>query len=189
MVLVAAVGRGQAEKSPPASVSSVTGSGSRTRRTRNWAPWNVARWGLPEESGAAVSVTYIRTSWSNFTLTRNLNVTPADFDPYCIPVPADSRLPLSGQTLCGLYAVSAAKFAVQNTNNLIIPVSGVSEKRCNAASYNVHTDPVTQFPAVNAIRTAVIGEAPYPNWTAVGVNWLAGFDFEIKVIARLPASA
>ncbi|EOW2653686.1 RidA family protein, partial [Cronobacter sakazakii] len=27
---------------------------------------------------------------------------------------------------------------------------------------------------------------PYPNWTAVGVNWLAGFDFEIKVIARIP---
>jgi hypothetical protein len=76
--------------------------------------------------GAAVSVTYIRTSWSNFTVTRNLNVTPADFDPYCIPVPADSRLPLSGQTLCGLYAVSAAKFAVQSTNSLIIPVSGVS---------------------------------------------------------------
>ncbi|MBE1230814.1 RidA family protein, partial [Salmonella enterica subsp. enterica serovar Dublin] len=27
---------------------------------------------------------------------------------------------------------------------------------------------------------------PYPNWTAVGVTWLAGFDFEIKVIARIP---
>ncbi|MQK28810.1 RidA family protein, partial [Escherichia coli] len=26
-----------------------------------------------------------------------------------------------------------------------------------------------------------------PNWTAVGVTWLAGFDFEIKVIARIPA--
>jgi enamine deaminase RidA (YjgF/YER057c/UK114 family) len=24
---------------------------------------------------------------------------------------------------------------------------------------------------------------------AIGVNWLAGFDFEIKVIARLPQSA
>jgi len=31
-----------------------------------------------------------------------------------------------------------------------------------------------------------MGEKPYPNWTAVGVNWLAGFDFEIKVIARIP---
>lgn len=30
------------------------------------------------------------------------------------------------------------------------------------------------------------GEAPYPNITCVGVTWLAGFDFEIKVIAKLP---
>jgi enamine deaminase RidA (YjgF/YER057c/UK114 family) len=27
---------------------------------------------------------------------------------------------------------------------------------------------------------------PLPNVTAVGVNWLAGFQFEIKVIARIP---
>lgn len=52
-----------------------------------------------------------------------------------------------------------------------------------------HTDPATQFAAVNAVRLAVVGEPPYPNWTAVGVNWLAGFDFEIKVIARIPVSA
>ncbi|MDT1790721.1 RidA family protein, partial [Salmonella enterica subsp. enterica serovar Oslo] len=28
-----------------------------------------------------------------------------------------------------------------------------------------------------------------PNWTAIGVNCLAGFDFEIKVIARIPTPA
>lgn len=49
-----------------------------------------------------------------------------------------------------------------------------------------HTDPATQWETFNAIRLNVIGAAPYPNWTAVGVNWLAGFDFEIKVIARIP---
>jgi enamine deaminase RidA (YjgF/YER057c/UK114 family) len=49
-----------------------------------------------------------------------------------------------------------------------------------------HTDPATQFDAVNAVRLRAFGEPPYPNWTAVGVNWLAGFDFEIKVIARIP---
>ena len=32
------------------------------------------------------------------------------------------------------------------------------------------------------------GEAPYPTLTGVGVTWLSGFDFEIKVIARLPHS-
>lgn len=49
-----------------------------------------------------------------------------------------------------------------------------------------HTDPEAQFDTIMAVRNAEIGEAPYPNWTAVGVTWLAGFDFEIKVIARLP---
>jgi enamine deaminase RidA (YjgF/YER057c/UK114 family) len=49
-----------------------------------------------------------------------------------------------------------------------------------------HTDPEVQFPPVSAVRNKVFGDPPYPNWTAVGVNWLAGFDFEIKVIARLP---
>jgi enamine deaminase RidA (YjgF/YER057c/UK114 family) len=49
-----------------------------------------------------------------------------------------------------------------------------------------HTDPETQFETVMAVRTEVFKVAPYPNWTAIGVNWLAGFDFEIKVIARIP---
>ncbi|MBR1172439.1 RidA family protein [Bradyrhizobium sp. KB893862 SZCCT0404] len=52
-----------------------------------------------------------------------------------------------------------------------------------------HTDPEKQVETVMAVRSAEIGEAPYPNWTAVGVNWLAGFDFEIKVIARIPEAA
>ena len=50
-----------------------------------------------------------------------------------------------------------------------------------------HTDPATQIETVMAVRTAEVGAPPYPNWTAVGVTWLAGFDFEIKVIARIPA--
>lgn len=49
-----------------------------------------------------------------------------------------------------------------------------------------HTDPENQFETIMEIKNRVFSEAPYPNWTAVGVNWLAGFDFEIKVIARIP---
>jgi enamine deaminase RidA (YjgF/YER057c/UK114 family) len=49
-----------------------------------------------------------------------------------------------------------------------------------------HTDPENQFETVMAVKNRVFGSPPYPNWTAVGVNWLAGFDFEIKVIARIP---
>ncbi|MDM9647650.1 RidA family protein [Rhizobium sp. S163] len=52
-----------------------------------------------------------------------------------------------------------------------------------------HTDPENQFATVNDVRLKVFSDKPYPNWTAVGVNWLAGFDFEIKVIARIPSPA
>ena len=52
-----------------------------------------------------------------------------------------------------------------------------------------HTDPEAQWGTINTARLKIIGEPPYSNWTAVGVNWLAGFDFEIKVIARIPAAA
>ncbi|MBK5569724.1 RidA family protein [Ensifer sp. SSB1] len=49
-----------------------------------------------------------------------------------------------------------------------------------------HTDPENQFETILAVKDRVFSERPYPNWTAIGVNWLAGFDFEIKVIARIP---
>lgn len=32
------------------------------------------------------------------------------------------------------------------------------------------------------------GQAPYPALTGVGVTWLYGFQFEIKVTAKLPAA-
>jgi len=49
-----------------------------------------------------------------------------------------------------------------------------------------HTDPAQQMETFMAVRSRIIGEPPYPNWTAVGVTWLSGFDIEIKVIARIP---
>lgn len=52
-----------------------------------------------------------------------------------------------------------------------------------------HTDPENQFGTIMPIKQALFNTRPYPNWTAIGVNWLAGFDFEIKVIARIPAIA
>ncbi|PLP60657.1 hypothetical protein CYK37_05920 [Mesorhizobium loti] len=52
-----------------------------------------------------------------------------------------------------------------------------------------HTDPENQFETIMAVKNQIFDKAPYPNWTAVGVTWLAGFDFEIKVIARIPGNA
>jgi enamine deaminase RidA (YjgF/YER057c/UK114 family) len=50
-----------------------------------------------------------------------------------------------------------------------------------------HTDPENQFETIMAVKQETFSKPPYPNWTAIGVNWLAGFDFEIKVTARIPA--
>ncbi len=52
-----------------------------------------------------------------------------------------------------------------------------------------HTEPEIQFEIIMSVKDKVFPQKPYPNWTAVGVNWLAGFDFEIKAIARIPAAA
>ncbi|MCD7109509.1 RidA family protein [Rhizobium sp. DKSPLA3] len=49
-----------------------------------------------------------------------------------------------------------------------------------------HTDPERQFDTVLPIKARHFDTKPYPAWTALGVTWLAGFDFEIKVIARIP---
>ncbi|WP_312769529.1 RidA family protein [Pseudoxanthomonas mexicana] len=51
-----------------------------------------------------------------------------------------------------------------------------------------HTDPERQFDTVLAVKNDIFPQAPYPAWSALGVNWLAGFDFEIKVVARLPGA-
>ena len=52
-----------------------------------------------------------------------------------------------------------------------------------------HTDPENQFETFMKVKDRNFSAPPYPNWTAIGVNWLAGFDFEIKVIARVPEQA
>jgi len=43
-------------------------------------------------------------------VTDNLLVTPADYDPYCVTAPTDTRLPTSGTQLCGLYDVKRELF-------------------------------------------------------------------------------
>lgn len=49
-----------------------------------------------------------------------------------------------------------------------------------------HTDPASQFETFMTVKNRHFPSAPFPNWTAVGVTWLAGFDIELKAIARIP---
>ncbi|MEK1940724.1 MAG: RidA family protein [Pseudomonas sp.] len=50
-------------------------------------------------------------------------------------------------------------------------------------------DPATKFETIWEVVPEFWGQAPFPNITCVGVTWLYGFDFEIKVIAKLPQTA
>jgi enamine deaminase RidA (YjgF/YER057c/UK114 family) len=48
-------------------------------------------------------------------------------------------------------------------------------------------DSASRFEQIWAVVQEYWGEAPHPTVTAVGVTWLYGFQFEIKVVAKLPA--
>lgn len=47
-------------------------------------------------------------------------------------------------------------------------------------------DPESKFEQIWGVVQQHWGDAPYPTVTAVGVTWLYGFQFEIKVIAKIP---
>lgn len=47
-------------------------------------------------------------------------------------------------------------------------------------------DPESRFEQIWSVVQEYWGEAPHPTVTAVGVTWLYGFQFEIKVIAKIP---
>ncbi len=49
-------------------------------------------------------------------------------------------------------------------------------------------DPESKFETIWKVVPEYWGSAPHPTLTAVGVTWLYGFQFEIKVIAQLPRS-
>ncbi|MBU0921527.1 RidA family protein [Stutzerimonas kunmingensis] len=50
----------------------------------------------------------------------------------------------------------------------------------------IMVDPQAIFERVWSVVPEYWGAAPHPTLTAVGVTWLYGFQFEIKVIAKLP---
>lgn len=50
-------------------------------------------------------------------------------------------------------------------------------------------DPEAIFDTVMKVKNDYFGQPPYPTVTAVGVTWLYGYQFEMKVIAKLPEQA
>ncbi|WP_140629931.1 RidA family protein [Methylibium rhizosphaerae] len=47
-------------------------------------------------------------------------------------------------------------------------------------------DPQQNFEPAWQVAAEYWGDAPYPTVTGIGVTWLYGFLFEIKVVAKLP---
>ena len=50
-------------------------------------------------------------------------------------------------------------------------------------------DPESKFEAIWEVVGEYWGDAPHHTLTAIGVTWLYGFQFEIKVIAKLPEAS
>jgi hypothetical protein len=90
----------------------VTGWG---KRPYNWqASLSIDREILPN---LVVNAGYYRTWYGNFMVVDNQAVTRDDYSPYCVTVPTDTRLALSGQSLCGLYDLNPNRLG--QINNLV----------------------------------------------------------------------
>ena len=60
--------------------------------------------------GLSVNASYFRRWYGNFQSTDNLLVSPADYSPFCLPAPTDSRLPGGGGgNLCGFFDLNPDK--------------------------------------------------------------------------------
>jgi hypothetical protein len=96
-------------------------------RPYNWATSAVVQHEITH--GMALNVGYFRTLWYNQTATDALGVVPADFDPYCLTLPVDSRFPNGGgNTLCGLYNVKPEKFSSLSGNNYITKATTLAKQ-------------------------------------------------------------
>src|SRR5437667_9133212 len=70
-------------------------------------------------SGWSITGGYYRNWFGNFLVTDNTLVTPADYDPYCVTAPTDSRLPNGGgYQVCGLYDIKPVKRSEEHTSEL-----------------------------------------------------------------------
>lgn len=77
--------------------------------------------------------------------------------------------------------------AFNNLNAILHAAGGSFDDVVDVTVFMV--DPQATFERIWKVVPEFWGNAPYPTITAVGVTWLYGFQFEIKVIAKLPETA
>lgn len=79
------------------------------------------------------------------------------------------------------------RLAFENLNNVLKAAECTFDDVVDVTVFLV--DPESIFERVWQVVPEYWGEAPFPNITCVGVTWLYGFQFEIKVVAKLPQAA
>ena len=99
--------------------------------------WDIAA-EVQQQLGAGVSLNagYYRNWYDNFLVTDNGEVTPADYNPFCITAPSDARLPGGGgYPVCGLYDIAPAKFG--RVTNLVTRAENYGKLRYVSNFINV----------------------------------------------------
>ncbi|WP_181297314.1 RidA family protein [Pseudomonas sp. Q2-TVG4-2] len=76
------------------------------------------------------------------------------------------------------------RLAFENLNAILKAASCTFDDVADVTVFMV--DPQTTFETIWKVVPEYWGHAPHPTLTAVGVTWLYGFQFEIKVIVKLP---
>lgn len=74
--------------------------------------------------------------------------------------------------------------AFENLNNILAAAGCSFADVVDVTVFMV--DAEKNFEQIWTVVPEYWSEAPHPTLTAVGVTWLYGYDFEIKVIAKLP---
>ncbi|MBE8718750.1 RidA family protein [Cellvibrio polysaccharolyticus] len=77
--------------------------------------------------------------------------------------------------------------AFENLNAILASAGATFNDVIDVTVFMVNPESI--FETVWKIVPEYWGEAPHPTLTGVGVTWLYGFQFEIKVIAKLPDAA
>ena len=96
------------------------------KRPYNWEMSAVIQHELAQ--GIALNVGYFRRTQGNLAVTDNLLVAPTDYDPFCVTVPVDARLPGGGgQQICGQYDLNPSKVGQQDNFSTSYAQRGVDE--------------------------------------------------------------
>jgi len=88
--------------------------------------------------GMSVNLSFFRRVFVNYSAENNRLQNAADFDPYSVTVPNDSRLPNSGQVLTGLYEVSPAKYGAEDAITTTADNFGMRQQHWNGIDFTVN---------------------------------------------------